>query len=490
MYLIGYDLGSSSVKGAIVNGQTGSVVASMHYPETEMNIDAPQAGFAEQNPDLWWSHVQVLTQQLLSKAGIQGNEIKGIGISYQMHGLVVVDASGKPLRPSIIWCDSRAVALGEQATEALGIDYCLSHYLNAPGNFTASKLEWVRQNEPEIFSKIHKMMLPGDYLAYKMSGEYTTTVTGLSEGILYDFETKTLAKRLLDLYQIPESMIPDIAPAVGIQCRLSAEGAAALGLEKGTPIGYRAGDQPNNAMSLNVLTAGEVAATGGTSGVIYAVSDQPVFDPYSRVNSFAHVNYTQDQPYTGVLLCINGAGIQYRWMRSMVGNTGVSYPQMEQEAATIQPGCNGLVMLPFGNGAERMLKNKTPGGGMYNLDFNLHTKAHLYRAALEGIAFAFGYGAKILQSNGIPLNTMKVGSGNLFESAIFSNTIATLTGSTIQVMDTNGAAGAAKAAGVAIGHYESLQTAMQHQQILKEYLPSKHTETYLAAYERWAKYVL
>jgi xylulokinase len=490
MYLLGYDLGSSSVKGAIVNGQTGSVVASMHYPETEMNIDAPQAGFAEQNPDLWWSYMQVLTQQLLSKAGIQGNEIKGIGISYQMHGLVIVDQDGKPLRPSIIWCDSRAVALGEQATEALGIDYCLSHYLNAPGNFTASKLEWVRQNEPEIFAKIYKMMLPGDYLAYKMSGEFNTTITGLSEGILYDFETQTIAKRLLDLYQIPESMIPDIVPAVGIQCRLSAEGAAALGLEKGTPIGYRAGDQPNNAMSLNVLKAGEVAATGGTSGVIYAVSDQPVFDPHSRVNSFAHVNYTQEQPFTGVLLCINGAGIQYRWIRSMVGDAGISYPQMEQAAATIPPGSNGLVMLPFGNGAERMLKNKTPGGGMYHLDFNVHTKAHLYRAALEGIAFAFGYGAKMLQSNGISLNTMKVSSGNLFESAIFSNTIATLTGSIIQVMDTNGAAGAAKAAGVAIGHYDTLQTAMQQQQIIKEYLPSKHTETYLAAYERWEKHLV
>jgi xylulokinase len=490
MYLLGYDLGSSSVKGAIVNGQTGAVVASLHYPETEMNIDAPQAGFAEQDPGLWWEHVQVLTQQLLSKAGIQGKEIKGIGISYQMHGLVVVDASGNLLRPSIIWCDSRAVALGEQATEALGIDYCLSHYLNAPGNFTASKLEWVRQNEPEIFARIHKMMLPGDYLAYKMSGEFNTTITGLSEGILYDFETNTIAKRLLQQYEIPERMIPDIVPAVGIQCRLSAEGAAALGLEKGTPIGYRAGDQPNNAMSLNVLKAGEVAATGGTSGVIYAVSDQPVFDPYSRVNSFAHVNYTKEQPFTGVLLCINGAGIQYRWMRSMVGNAGISYPQMEHEAATIPPGSNGLVMLPFGNGAERMLKNKTPGGGIYNLDFNLHNKAHLYRAALEGIAFAFGYGAQILQSNGIPLNTMKVSSGNLFESAIFSNTIATLTGSTIQVMDTNGAAGAAKAAGVAIGHYDTLQTAMQQQQIIKEYLPSKHTETYLAAYERWENYLV
>jgi xylulokinase len=485
MYLLGFDLGSSSVKGALVDAQTGAIRCTLHYPETEMAIAAPHPGFAEQNPADWWENIKVLTHRLLQQSGAKGSDIKAIGISYQMHGLVALDAQGHPLRASIIWCDSRAVAIGEEADRALGQQYCLDHYLNAPGNFTASKLAWVRQNEPALFERIHKVMLPGDYIAYRMSGAMQTTVSGLSEGIFYDFKEKTPAHALLQHYGIPSGMLADVVPTVGQQATLHAQAAEELGLAAGTPIGYRAGDQPNNAMSLNVLKAGEVAATGGTSGVIYAVSDRPVYDPQSRVNSFAHVNYTPETPYTGVLLCINGAGIQYRWARTIAADAGMSYTAMEQEAAQVPVGAQGLVMLPFGNGAERMLGNRNPGGGMFGIDFNVHGRAHLYRAALEGIAFAFVHGAQILQKNNIDLHTMKVSSGNLFESTIFSQTIATLTQSRIQLMEANGAAGAARAAGVAIGSFGSLGEAMQSQSVVREFVPDGNTDAYQAAYSKW-----
>ncbi|MBC7773871.1 MAG: carbohydrate kinase, partial [Phycisphaerae bacterium] len=416
MLLLGYDIGSSSVKVALVDASTGAAIGIAQHPETEMTISSPHPDWAEQNPEDWWEAACAATRKLMAKTQIPPNQIAAIGIAYQMHGLVVLDKYGQVLRPAIIWCDSRAVNIGNQAFTTLGKDYCLENYLNSPGNFTASKLRWVRENEPDVFEKIDKIMLPGDFIAFRMTGEICTTVTGLSEGIFWDFKANTLAKRLLDHYQIPETMLPDIAPAFSQQGKLTAKAASSLGLAPGIPIGYRAGDQPNNALALNVLRPGEVAATGGTSGVVYAVSERPVFDPQQRVNSFAHVNYTPEKPLTGVLLCINGAGSLYRWVRENFGSLGQTtqsrmtnssadftpqttqslqtstYAEMEQLAATVPIGAEGLSILPFGNGAERMLGNQNPGAQVLGLQFNRHEPRHFFRAALEGIAFAFVYG--------------------------------------------------------------------------------------------------
>ncbi len=387
MYLLGYDLGSSSVKAALVRASDGATVGTAHYPDTEMAILAPQPDWAEQEPKTWWEAVGQVTRRLLATTNIAPDKIAGIGIAYQMHGLVLLDAQGEVLRPAIIWCDSRAVNNGNQAFAALGAHYCLEHLLQSPGNFTASKLNWVRQNEPAIFEKIHKFLLPGDYIAYRMTGEMCTTVTGLSEGICWDFKENKPAQSLLDYYGIPEKMLPEVVPVFAQQGKMTAEAAAYLGLAAGIPVSYRAGDQPNNALSLNVLRPGDVAGTGGTSGVVYAVTDQPRPDLEMRVNSFAHVNYTPEQPLTGVLLCINGSGSQYRWLRQMLGD--LDYAQMEQLAANAPVGADGLIMLPFGNGAERMLGNRAPGAEILGLNFNRHSREHLCRAALEGIAFSF-----------------------------------------------------------------------------------------------------
>jgi xylulokinase len=499
MYLLGYDIGSSSVKAALVDAATRKTLATAQHPEREMKILAPHPDWAEQDPADWWEAACAATKKLLEKIRVAPGDIAAIGISYQMHGLVVVDKNGEVLRPAIIWCDSRAVGIGNEAFKSLGEKFCLEHYLNSPGNFTASKLRWVRENEPDIFSKIDKIMLPGDYLAYRMTGEICTTATGLSEGILWDFKEKAIAKRLLEHYEIPPKMLPDVAPGFSKQGKLRAQAAAALGLVPGIPVGYRAGDQPNNALSLNVLRPGEVAATGGTSGVVYAVAAEPIFDPEQRVNSFAHVNYSPENPLTGILLCINGAGSQYRWVRQVAGSLTrrttqsrptseeLTYDEMEQLAASVPIGSDGLSILPFGNGAERMLGNRVVGSRILGLNFNRHEKRQLYRAALEGIAFSFVFGIEALRDMGVSLKIIRAGNDNLFQSAIFSNTISTLVGAEIELIATTGAVGAAKAAGVSVGIYKSVEEAMANVETTGKHEPGAEKEALEEAYRCWKK---
>ncbi|TDD99523.1 xylulokinase [Flavobacterium cellulosilyticum] len=485
MYYIGFDIGSSSVKAAIVEIATGKSIGVVQEPETEMEMLALKNGWAEQKPEDWWLHCCNAVTKLKKKYAISRTQIKGIGISYQMHGLVLVDKNGSPLRKSIIWCDSRAVAIGNEAFKSIGEEKCVSHLLNSPANFTASKLKWVKENEPEIYNQIHKFMLPGDYIAYKLSNVINTTISGLSEGIFWDFKNDTVADFLLNHYGIDPSLVPDIVDTFGLQSVVDEKGALESGLAAGTPIFYRAGDQPNNALSLNVFNPGEVAATGGTSGVVYAVTESLSGKESTRVNNFAHVNYTKNTPRIGKLLNINGAGIQYRWL---LNNLAVrSYEEMNNLASEIPVGSDGVCMLPFGNGAERMLNNKDIGTRLVNINLNNHNKAHVCRAALEGIAFSFVYGMEILKSDGIEVNVMRAGNDNLFRSEIFSNTVATLIGHEIEIYNTTGAIGAARASGLHEGGFEKFGKYITDNDHVMTYMPFKDKEPYLAAYHLWKK---
>ena len=485
MYSIGYDIGSSSIKAALVSTATGKSIAVLTEPKTEMDMKAVKNGWAEQHPDEWWKHVCNATKRLLKENSIDPQNITGIGISYQMHGLVVVDKEGIPLRDSIIWCDSRAVGIGQKAFKELGEEKCATQLLNSPSNFTASKLKWVKENEPEVYSKIYKFMLPGDYIAYKLSNTICSTTSGLSEGIFWDFSKNSIAEWLLDHYGIDKSLVPEIKDTFAVQGKVSPQGASASGLAEGTPILYRAGDQPNNALSLNVFNPGEVASTGGTSGVIYAITDNLSVKESSRVNNFAHVNYKAKQARIGKLLCINGAGIQYRWLKD---NLNVkSYEEMNQLAASVQIGSNGVTILPFGNGAERMLNNKEVGTHIGNINLNNHNKAHLCRAALEGIAFSFVYGMEILRSDGIKASVIRAGNDNLYRSDIFSNTVATLIGHEIEIYNTTGAIGAARACVLINGDYEAYGKQIMDNDYVMSYKPSADTEAYRTAYDKWKR---
>ena len=486
MYLLGYDIGSSSVKASLVEAQSGKSVAAAFYPKQEAEILAPQAGWAEQHPEMWWKYLKLATADVLAQANVSSQEIKAIGISYQMHGLVCVDKQQQVLRPSIIWCDSRAVGIGEEAFQALGAERCLSHLLNSPGNFTASKLAWVKRNQPALFEKIDKIMLPGDYIAMRLSGRACTTISGLSEGMFWDFKENRLADFLLDYYGIDASLIAEIVPTFGEQGTVSKEAADELGLQEGTPITYRAGDQPNNALSLNVFNPGEIASTAGTSGVVYGVNGKVEYDPLSRVNSFAHVNHTVSETRLGVLLCVNGTGILNSWMKRNVAPANISYSEMNELAASVPIGSEGVSILPFGNGAERMLQNKETGCVVHGVDFNRHSRNHLIRAAQEGIVFSFKYGIDIMEEMGMKVSKIHAGKANMFLSPLFRDTLAGVTGATIELYDTDGAAGAAKGAGIGAGIYKDHDEAFASLERLQVIEPcTTDVPAYQEAFSRW-----
>lgn len=488
MYLLGYDIGSSSVKASIVDVNTGNIEASAFFPGSEAPIISHKAGWAEQDPQSWWDYLRQATAAVLDKSRLDPADIKAIGISYQMHGLVAVDRDRQPLRPAIIWCDSRGVPYGEKAFSDLGADRCLSHLLNSPGNFTASKLRWVKENEPELFERIYKIMLPGDYIAMRLTDRIATTVTGLSECMLWDFATDSPAAFLMDYFGFPASIIPEIVPTFGDQGHLTAAAAAELGLKEGTPVTYRAGDQPNNALSLNVFEPGEIASTAGTSGVVYGINGEVSYDPLSRVNTFAHVNHRSGHTRLGIMNCINGTGILNSWIRRNVAPEGMGYAELNELASRAPVGAAGVSILPFGNGAERVLCNRETGCSIHGLNFLSHGREHLARAAQEGIVFAFQAGIDIMKDMGMEVRKIHAGHANMFLSPLFRHTLANVSGAVIELYDTDGAAGAARGAGIGAGIYASPSEAFATLHVIERTEPDAAlTAPTAEAYSLWQR---
>ncbi|MEM9325079.1 MAG: FGGY family carbohydrate kinase [Bacteroidota bacterium] len=480
MKFLGIDVGSSSVKVALLDGATGKALAQGFHPKSEMPMEAKEAGWAEQHPQMWWESLLAALSALKEQASLE--DVSAIGISYQMHGLVAVDAQQQPVRPSIIWCDSRAVEIGESAFQAIGEETSLSQLLNSPGNFTASKLAWVKANEPELYSNIAKIMLPGDYIAMRLTGEISTTATGLSEGILWDFRDRTVSKDVMGHYAFDDALIPEIRPTIGEQCKILPEMAAELGINPNAIISYRAGDQPNNALSLNVLEPGEIATTAGTSAVVYGVANHNCYDTGQRVNTFLHVNDTNEQPRNGILLCVNGSGILYSWLKNLLG---LGYEEMNNHAAEAPIGADGVSFYPFGNGAERVLVNKNPMASLWNINFNLHDDRHVIRAAKEGIVFAMNYGVEVFKEMKIPVEIMRAGYANLFQSPLFREAFVNTTGAPLELYETDGAVGAARAAGIGVGHW-STKEAFGGLEKIEVIEPQPELQTqYQEAYAHW-----
>lgn len=485
-YLLGLDVGSSSVKASLVRVDDGKCVASAFFPEQEAPIMAVKAGWAEQEPSMWWTNSKLSMAKVIADSGAKADEIAAIGISYQMHGLVCVDKNLNVLRPSIIWCDSRAVPYGEKAFSELGHEKCLSHLLNSPGNFTAAKLAWVKKNEPELYNKIYKVMLPGDYIAMRLGCCPNTTVSGLSEGMFWDFKNGCPADFLMNYYGFDQSLLSDVVPTFCVQGCVSVEAATETGLKAGTPITYRAGDQPNNALSLNVFNPGEIASTAGTSGVVYGVLGDINYDKKSRVNTFAHVNHNENQTRLGVLLCINGTGILNAWVRRNVAPDGIGYAEMNKIACEVPIGSDGVTVIPFGNGAERVLENREVGCSVNGINFNKHGKAHLLRAAQEGIVFSFCYGMEVMLQMGMDIRKIHAGKANMFLSPLFRDTLAGVSGATIELYDTDGSVGAAKGAGIGAGIYANNDEAFASLDKLQVIEPDESRRSeYLQAYSRW-----
>jgi xylulokinase len=488
MLLLGIDVGTSSIKVSVVDAQTQQCIASAQYPETEAEIISHQSGWAEQSPETWWQYTQQAILNANASDTYNAKDIAAIGIAYQMHGLVVIDKDQNALRDSIIWCDSRAVPYGEKAFNAIGAENCLSCLLNSPGNFTAAKLAWVKENEPELFNKINKIMLPGDFIAMKLTGNVTTSASALSEGIFWDFKKDDLSKEVMQYFGYDTEIVPSIQNVFSVHGELKENISESLSLKKGIPVTYKAGDQPNNALSLNVLEPGEVAATAGTSGVIYGVSDQLTYDKQSRVNSFAHVNYTSQQKRIGVLLCINGTGILNKWIKNLMGNI-MSYDTLNESASYINAGSDGLFILPFGNGAERMLNNKIIGSHIHNIDLNKHTAAHVYRAGQEGIAFAFRYGLDIMRENGMHPSVIRAGKANMFLSDVFTEAFVNATNVPVELYESDGSVGAALGAGIGAKIFSNPKEAFTKMKPLQLVKPTK-ADVYDELYKKWKNYLL
>lgn len=486
MYLLGYDIGSSSVKASLVNAETGKCVSTAFYPKVEAEIISHKQGWAEQRPDQWWGHLKQSTEAILKESGINPKDIKAIGISYQMHGLVCIDKDRNVLRPAIIWCDSRGVPYGEKAFKEIGEEQCLSHILNSPGNFTATKLAWVKEHEPELFEKIDKILLPGDYIAMRLTDRVCTTISGLSEAMLWDFKTGDVADFLLEYLGFSRDIIPEIVPTFAVQGYVTAAAAADLGLAEGIPVTYRAGDQPNNALSLNVFNPGEIASTAGTSGVVYGVNGEVNYDTKSRVNTFAHVNHTPGQTRLGIMACISGTGILNSWMKRNVAPEGISYAEMNDLAAKAPIGSEGVSILPFGNGAERVLQNREIGSSIHGVNFIRHGKHHLVRAAQEGIVFSFQYGIEIMEGLGMDVKKIHAGHANMFLSPLFRETLAGISGATIELYDTDGSVGAAKGAGIGAGIYADNNEAFATLDRIEVIEPvAADRQAYVDAYNLW-----
>lgn len=488
--LLGYDVGSSSIKATLMEAQTGKVIASATSPEKELEIIAKQAGWAEQNPETWWEHVKTATG--IIKGKISGSkyslqDVDAIGISYQMHGLVAVNIAKNVLRPSIIWCDSRAVSIGKKLVNDNGPERYLKACYNLPGNFTASKLRWVKENEPEIFNKIHKIMLPGDYIAMIMTGEIKTTPSGLSEGIMWNFQNNCLAHIVLDDYEIPYRVIPEIALTFSNQGKLDKCMAEGLGINPNAKVTYRAGDQPNNALSLGVLEPGQIAATAGTSGVVYGVSDTNKYDSKNRVNVFVHVNHEKNKQKYGVLMCLNGCGIQNSWLKhNLIADERIDYNLMDKMAAEVDIGSEGLMVFPYGNGAERTLGNVNLGASVEGKQFNIHKAAHELRAAQEGIVFALNYGVGIMRDMGVGVYVVRAGKANIFLSPIFGEAFANTLDVKVELINSDGSQGAARGAGIGAKIYKNPAEAFVGLQPVGGFEPDEKLKPkYQFAYQKW-----
>jgi xylulokinase len=485
MYFLGLDLGTSSIKASVVDAQTQQVLAAAHYPDVEAAIDSPQTGWAEQSPEMWWQNTILAIKRVLTKIDVK--KIEAIGISYQMHGLVMLDKNRKVLRPSIIWCDSRAVAVGEAAFKAIGEERSLAHLLNSPGNFTASKLAWVKANEPAIYAQCDKIMLPGDYISMRLTDELTTSASSLSEGIFWNFKENEVSADIMRVYGFEASFLPKIQDVFSNHGQVSKQIAEEFGFNRNVSVCYKAGDQPNNALSLSVLDAGEIAATAGTSGVIYAVSDKVAYDAASRVNTFAHVNHEPAKAKTslGILLCINGTGILNAWTKRSYGNN-LTYAEMNKQAAGVKIGSEGLLMMPFGNGAERMLQNKVLGASMHGINLNLHQSSHVFRAAQEGIAFSMQYGFEVMKNMGVQPSVIRAGKANMFLSEVFQEAVVNTTGVPVELYDTDGAKGAALGAGIGLGYFSKPKDAFTKLTKIGVIEPEKHkTAAYQETYQKW-----
>jgi xylulokinase len=460
MYVLGIDIGTGGTRALILD-QTGRIVASA--TEEHEPFASPQIGWAEQRPEDWWRAAGLAIRKALGLAKLRGEQISCVGFSGQMHGAVMLDDAGEVVRPALIWCDVRTEKQCRELTERIGSDRLIQLTCNpALPNFTVTKFLWVRENEPQNWSRVRSVMLPKDYVRFKLTGEKAIDVADASGTLMLDVARRRWSSEVLQAAEIDESLLPSLHESPDICAKVSTVGAQATGLSTGTPVVAGAGDQAAGAVGMGIVAPGAVSATIGTSGVVFAATDHPALDPRGRLHTFCHAVPGRWH----VMGVTQAAGLSLRWFRdrfaSEAGRNGSDpYEQLTAEAATAPPGSDGLLWAPYLMGERTPHLDAEARGMLAGLTAS-HTRGHVVRAILEGVAFSLKDTFTIFREMNVPVSSIRLGGGGA-RSSLWRQIQADVYDHEVEIVEAEeGAAyGAAILAGVGAKIWPSVDAACE-----------------------------
>src|SRR6059058_112615 len=457
IHVLGIDVGTGGTRAIIIDqsGRLFSAATEDHRP-----FASPQIGWAEQQPEDWWRATCVAVRKALTSANLTGKDIACVGFSGQMHGAVLIDERGNVVRPALIWCDVRTEKQCRDLTRALGLQRLIQLTCNpALPNFTLTKVLWVRENEPDNWNRVRHLLLPKDYVRFRLTGERATDMADASGTLLLDVSRRRWSSEMLDAAALEESLLPAVCESPEVCAKVSAKGTAESGLPVGTPVVAGAGDQAAGAVGMGIVSPGTVSATIGTSGVVFAVTDRPALDSRGRVHTFCHAIPGRWH----VMGVTQAAGLSLRWFRDTftINSTGAvtSYDHLTAEAAKIHPGSYGLLWTPYLMGERTPHLDGSARGALVGLTAS-HTRAHVVRAILEGVAFSLRDTFTLFQEMDVPVTNIRLGGGGA-RSPLWRQIQADIYGRAVEIVEAEeGAAyGAAILAGVGAGLWPSVDAA-------------------------------
>ncbi len=458
IFTLGIDVGTSGTRALVID-ERGNVVASA--TEEHAAFSSPQIGWAEQHPEDWWRACCLAVPRALQQSGLKPSDIACVGLSGQMHGAVMLGENGEVVRPALIWCDVRTERQCRELTDNIGAAQLIQATCNpALVNFTLTKLMWVREHEPENWKRVRSIMLPKDYIRWRMTGELATDMSDASGTLLLDVAHRRWSRVMLEAAAIDERLLPGLFESPEVCGAINGEGASATGLRRGTPVVAGAGDQAAGAVGMGVVAPGMVSATIGTSGVVFAATDRPALEPGGRLHTFCHAIPGRWHAM-GVT---QAAGLSLRWFRDQFGvGTNQSdrdpYELLTDEAAQVPPGCQGLLWAPYLMGERTPHLDPNARGALVGLTAT-HTRAHVIRAILEGIAFSLRDTFTLFDEMKVDVKRVRLGGGGA-RSALWRQIQADVYGHEVEIVgaEEGAAYGVAILAGVGAGIWKSVDEA-------------------------------
>ena len=480
--VLGIDVGTGGTRAVLLD-QAGRVLGAATAEHAPMA--SPQLGWAEQDPRDWWRAARIAIRECLVKASAKANEVAAIGLSGQMHGLVMLDENGEVLRPALLWCDQRTEKECQGITERVGAKRLIELVANpALTGFTLPKIWWVRAHEPQVWARARSLMLPKDYVRFKLTGARATDVADASGTLLFDVVNRRWSSEMLQASDLQPEILPQVFESPEITGRVSKDGAAASSLQEGTPVVAGGGDQAAGAVGMGIVEPGNVSATIGTSGVVFAATSRPVVEPQGRIHTFCHAIPGRWH----VMGVTQGAGLSLRWFRDQFC-VGASYDELMKEAAAAPAGADGLLWTPYLMGERTPHLDPNARGALVGLTAQ-HTRAHVIRAILEGVAFSLRDTFTIFRDLGVPVKSIRLGGGGA-RSPLWQQIQADVYGMRVDLIaaEEGAAYGAALLAGVGAGVWPSVETACETSvHVAKQVEPiAKNVELMNRRYEEYRK---